>query len=104
LRKTVFVDLDQGGCYKVTPTFRYQDDIDNGAVTIKAPSKVCGGRFLKFKVTMTIDGSLLRGNAMNSGSQGANPDALTLNEYDGYITIEKFTGPGHWWHHGNHNN
>ena len=102
LRKTVFVDLDQGGCYKITPTFRYQDDIDNGAVTLKAPSKVCGGRYLKFRVTMTIDGSLLRGNSMNSGSQGANPDALTLNEYDGYIVIDKWTG--HSSHGNNHNN
>jgi hypothetical protein len=100
LRKTVFVDLDEGGCYKITPTFRFQDDIDNGAVTVDAPSKVCGGRFLKFKVTLTIDGALLRGNAMNSGSEGANPNPLNLNEYDGYIVIEKFTGHSH---HNNHN-
>lgn len=104
LRKTVFVDLNEGGCYRITPTFRYQDDIDNGAVTVKAPSKVCGGRFLKFKVTLTIDGSLLRGNAMNSGVEGANPDALTLNEYDGYLVIEKFTGHSHLHKFNKHNN
>jgi hypothetical protein len=37
---------------------------------------------------MTIDGARLRGNFMNSGSQGANPAALTLNEYDGYLVLD----------------
>jgi hypothetical protein len=35
------------------------------------------GRDTLFQVTMTINGALLRGNFMNSGSQGANPAALT---------------------------
>jgi hypothetical protein len=38
-------------------------------------------------VTMTIHGALLPGNYMNSGSQGANGDALTANEFDGYLDI-----------------
>ena len=39
-------------------------------------------------MTLTINGSLLRGNFMNSGSNGANPAALTTNEYDGYLVLD----------------
>ena len=31
---------------------------------------------------------MLRANAMNSGSGGADPNALTLNEYDGYLVLD----------------
>jgi hypothetical protein len=41
-----------------------------------------------FDVTLTIDGSLLRGNFMNSGSVGADPGGLSLNEYDGYLEFD----------------
>lgn len=46
------------------------------------------GRDTTFEITLTIDGSKLRGNSMNSGSNGANPAVLTLNEYDGYLKLE----------------
>jgi subtilisin family serine protease len=78
--------------YAVTPTFRFADDVTNGAVTVSAPSTVVVkpglGRDTLFKVTLTIDGALLRGNYMNSGSQGANPAVLTTNEYDGYLVLD----------------
>jgi subtilisin family serine protease len=78
--------------YQVSASFRKADDEENGAVSIEVPATVQLkpglGRTTKFDVSITIDGSLLRGNAMNSGSEGANPDALTLNEYDGYITLD----------------
>jgi hypothetical protein len=45
------------------------------------------GRDATFEVTLTIDGSKLRGNFMNSGSEGANPAGLTTNEYDGYLVL-----------------
>jgi hypothetical protein len=45
------------------------------------------GRDTYFDVTLTIDGAKLRGNYMNSGSNGANPSVLTLNEYDGYLVL-----------------
>jgi minor extracellular serine protease Vpr len=77
--------------YSVTPTFRFADDINNGAVSVSAPENVKVlpgiGRDTLFTVTMTINGTMLRGNSMNSGSQGANPGALTLNEYDGYLVL-----------------
>lgn len=75
--------------YTITPTFRFADDQASGAVTVSAPSKVVvkrGDAF--FTVKMTINGSLLPGNFMNSGSNGANPAALTANEFDGYLVLE----------------
>ncbi|MFO7679743.1 MAG: S8 family serine peptidase [Chloroflexota bacterium] len=89
--------------YTVTPTFRFADDVANGAVTVSAPSKVVVspglGRETLFNVTLTIDGSMLRGNFMNSGSQGANPAALTTNEYDGYLILDDGSHPIHLaWH------
>ena len=87
--------------YSITPTFRFGDDAANGAVSVQAPSKVKvkAGRDATFSVKMTINGALLPGNFMNSGSQGANPDALTANEYDGYLILDDGSHPIHLaWH------
>lgn len=89
--------------YNVTPTFRFADDAANGAVSVSAPSRVVvgpgRGKDTLFDVTLTIDGTLLRGNSMNSGSQGADPAALTLNEYDGYLVLDDGNHPIHLpWH------
>ena len=83
--------------YSVTPTFRFADDEASGAVSVSAPAKVSVkpglGRDLTFKVSITIDGSKLPGNFMNSGSNGANGAALSANEYDGYLVLDN--GNGH---------
>jgi len=88
---------NQKQTYSVTPTFRFANDEASGAVSVSAPSKVsvkpAPGRDLYFDVTLTIDGSLLPGNHMNSGSEGANPAPLTLNEFDGYLVLDN--GSGH---------
>ena len=89
--------------YTVTPTFRFDNDVANGAVSVSAPSSVRVqpgvGRDTTFDVTITIDGSKLRGNHMNSGSQGDNPAGLTLNEYDGYLILDDGKQPLHLpWH------
>jgi minor extracellular serine protease Vpr len=89
--------------YTVTPTFRFEDDALNGAVSVSAPSSVLVrpglGRDTTFTVTLTIDGALLRGNFMNSGSQGADPASLTTNEYDGYLVLDDGLQPIHLaWH------
>lgn len=78
--------------YTVTPTFRFADDVTNGAVSVSAPAKVTVmpglGRDTLFTITLAIDGTKLRGNYMNSGSQGAAPATLTTNEYDGYLVLD----------------
>jgi hypothetical protein len=103
LHKTVVVHnySDSTIEYTITPTFRYDDDALSGAVELSAPKKVKvkPGRSATFPVKLTIRGALLQGNAMNSGSDGANPDALTFNEYDGYLVLDDGSQPIHMaWH------
>jgi subtilisin family serine protease len=83
--------------YAITPSFRFEDDQASGAVTIKAPRGIVvpAKGTASFRVSMTIDGSLLPPNQMNSGSRGADPAGLTLNEYDGYITLTSRSGSIH---------
>jgi subtilisin family serine protease len=95
MKKTVRLQNYAGGAprtYSITPTFRFADDQSNGAVAVSAPAEVTvrpgQGRTTTFDVTMTIDGSKLRGNFMNSGSGGATPSTLTTNEYDGYLRLQ----------------
>jgi minor extracellular serine protease Vpr len=89
--------------YSVTPTFRFDNDEANGAVSVSAPSSVVvgpgRGTDALFDVTLTIDGASLRGNFMNSGSAGADPAGLTTNEYDGYLVLDDGKHPIHLpWH------
>lgn len=89
--------------YNVTPAFRFDDDVTNGAVSVSAPSSVSVkpglGRDTLFQITLKIDGTKLRGNFMNSGSAGADPATLTTNEYDGYLLLDDGTHPIHLaWH------
>ena len=94
LTKTVQIrNLDnKHHTYTITPTFRFANDAANGAVKVTAPSTVAvkpgQGKLTSFEVKVTINGALLRANAMNSGSSGADPNALTLNEYDGYLVLD----------------
>lgn len=105
LTKTVVVRnlSNQKHTYTLTPTYRFADDVANGAVTLSAPAQVVVqpgfGRDTTFQVTLTIDGTKLRANYMNSGSNGANPAVLTLNEYDGYLILDDGQHPVHLaWH------
>jgi subtilisin family serine protease len=93
VKYVVVKDLRRSGgriTYKITPTFRYEDDEATGAVTVKTSSHVTlrPGQTRQIKVTLMIDSTKLPGNFMNSGSQGANPTALTINEFDGYILFD----------------
>ncbi len=80
--------------YSITPTFRFADDEASGAVSISTPGKVKirPGRDATVPVKMTIYGENLAGNAMNSGTEGANPAALTFNEFDGYLVLSDGNG------------
>jgi subtilisin family serine protease len=78
--------------YTVAPSFRFGDDAASGAISPSAPGTVSVnpgfGNDTVFDVTLDIDGTALPGNFMNSGSFGANPAGLTINEYDGYLTLD----------------
>jgi subtilisin family serine protease len=101
LTKTVTIrNLDnERHIYDVIPTFRYASDAASGAVTVDAPASVTVkpglGRDTTFEVSITIDGALLSGNYMNSGSMGADPSGLTLNEFDGYLILDDGEHPIH---------
>ncbi len=73
----------------VEPSFRFDNDADNGAVEIQVPPLVFArpGEDVDFAVTLRIAGEKLRQNLMNSGSGGADAVPLTQNEYDGYLTL-----------------
>lgn len=103
LRKTVRVRnySDRDITYDITPTFRFADDQASGAVSVDAPSsvRVRAGKDATFNVTLTVSGDNLPGNFMNSGSDGANPNALTANEFDGYLVLDDGDQPIHMaWH------
>lgn len=103
LRKTVRVRnySDQDITYDINPTFRYADDQASGAVSVDAPSsvRVRAGKDATFNVTLTVSGENLPDNFMNSGSDGANPNALTANEFDGYLVLDDGDEPIHMaWH------
>ncbi|MGI8999315.1 MAG: S8 family serine peptidase [Candidatus Limnocylindria bacterium] len=86
----------------VATSLRFQDDIDNGAVSIDAPANVtvAAGATATFDVTVTIDGSTLREWSANSGGNGANAAPFNLLEYDGYVELSSATAdPLHLaWH------
>jgi subtilisin family serine protease len=105
-RVRVFNRSDDLALFRVKPVYRFADDEATDAVEIRTlPVVVLGPRGTNdIDVFMTIDGSKLRNNLMNSGSGGNNPVPLTLAEYDGYLqftkttlrgTAETFTLPWH---------
>jgi minor extracellular serine protease Vpr len=94
---------NQQRSYEVTPTFRFANDEASGAISVSAPVTVTvgpgRGTDTLFDVTLTIHGANLPGNFMSSGSQGANPAALTANEFDGYLVLDDGHHPIHLpWH------
>lgn len=83
---------DQRLTYKITPSFRFEEDAASGAVTIKTNHSQVNvkahGVSPDIQVTITVDPSKLREWAMNSGEQGANGDLLTEFEFDGYVWLD----------------
>ncbi|MGZ8474874.1 MAG: S8 family serine peptidase [Candidatus Limnocylindria bacterium] len=92
LNRTIVVRNYSGSrvTYNITAGFRFDDDLANGAVSVQVPQRVTvpANATRKVQVKLRIDGSRLRPWMMNSGSQGANPDLLTLMEYDGYVNFD----------------
>jgi subtilisin family serine protease len=92
LEKTILVRnySDRKVKYEPTPTFRYADDANTGAVSVQViPKRVLiqPGKARRVKVRMTIDGSLLPPNFMNDGAGGGDSTNLTFNEFDGYLVF-----------------
>ena len=69
---------------------RFADDAATGAVNLSVPDTITvePGADAAFVATLTIDGSRLRENYMNSGPQGGSSAGLSINEYDGYLALD----------------
>ncbi len=80
--------------YDITPSFRFSDDEADGAVSVTAPAQVTvpAGKSRNVTVTVQIDGTALRDWDLDSGGLGADGEAITALEYDGYLT---FSEAGH---------
>ncbi len=88
--------------YNASTTFRYQDDVDNGAVSLglnPARISVPANGSVTIDAVLTLDATRLRNNLMNAGSLGNAIGPLTTNEYDGYIVFQgsdhRLTMPWH---------
>jgi hypothetical protein len=87
--------------YTIGNEFRFADDEASGAVSITAPASVNVGAngTATFDVTLTIDGTALGQWLLDSGSNGASGNALTGQEFDGYLTLSDADGDVHLgWH------
>lgn len=75
--------------YHLHSTFRFADDAATSAVTMTTPITlfVPARSDAQFEINLTVDGRKLRPWRMNSGADGANPDWLTMHEYDGYLEL-----------------
>jgi len=76
--------------YSISPTQRFQDDVDTGAVVMSwspASVNVPAGGSADVTLWLTIKGDRLRNNQMNAGSLGNAIGPLTANEYDGYVNF-----------------
>lgn len=92
LHKTVMLKNTSGDTlrFSVEPSFRYTDDEASGAVDISVSPRhvrLRPGAHANVRITLRLRGDHLPENSMNSGSEGANPAALTAMEYDGYIAF-----------------
>jgi len=87
--------------YAVSNEFRFAADETSGAVSVSAPTEVVvpANGTTTFEVTLTIDGTALGAWLLNSGGNGANGNALTSQEFDGYLRLADADGEIHLgWH------
>ena len=75
--------------YTVTPSFRYAEDAQSGAVKLSTLPKIVvppHGTML-LPVTLKIDASKLPDWGLDGGPNGATGGLLAGNEFDGYLTL-----------------
>jgi minor extracellular serine protease Vpr len=74
--------------YTITTSFRYASDA-NGAVVLEAPASVTvpAQSSSNFRLTLTLNASLLPTWTLDGGANGGNGALLQALELDGYVTI-----------------
>ena len=83
--------------YAIGNEFRFADDEASGAVSITAPPSVSvpANGTATFDVTLAIDGAALGEWLLDSGANGASGNALTGQEFDGYLRLTDADGEIH---------
>jgi subtilisin family serine protease len=81
---------NQNASYTITPTFRYANDAENGAVTFNNPATISvpAWETRNFELKLTIDGNKLRDWNLNAGQAGGNGESISELEYDGYVIVD----------------
>lgn len=77
--------------YRIGYEYRYDNDEASKAVVVRPQPNfivIPANQTRTIKIRAAVIPERLPDWTMNSGSNGANPAALTLNEYDGYITFD----------------
>jgi subtilisin family serine protease len=77
--------------YNLSSTFRFANDLTNGAVTVTpsvASVNVAAHSDATFDVTINVDGTKLRAWTLDSGAFGASASRLQTLEYDGYLWLD----------------
>ena len=88
--------------FNIGSSFRFGDDLANGAVAISHPASIVVPpdnpattgvvEVATFEVSLAINGAALRVWTANSGSRGADPAPLNLLEYDGFVSLTPTAG------------
>jgi hypothetical protein len=80
---------DSAQTYSITPSFRYQDDADSGAVSIRTPRSITvpANGSATFNITLTVEEENLPVWTLNGGSRGGDGFRLQEVEFDGFISI-----------------
>lgn len=75
--------------FQIASSFRYANDRDSAAVSVQAPSvvNVPANGSADVSISLVINPTRLHPWALNGGSQGGNGAALSVPEYDGFITL-----------------
>ncbi len=84
---------DEPQTFEVSDSFRFADDEASGAVDVRSIDSIGlnPGETKTLTIRLTIDPKKLPAWTLNSGANGANGDALTAVEYDGYVTLTSAT-------------
>src|SRR5207249_6286094 len=87
--------------YRISPQFRYADDVANGAVRLDVPPSIFvpANSTRGFAVTLNVNASKLPSWNLNGGSLGGAGPLLQGVEFDGYLTLPDNTENVHLaWH------
>lgn len=90
VKRVLVRNYDRGTrTYQITPRFRYAEDANSGAVSVRAPRSITvpGNASRIFDVRLTVDPERLPEWTLDGGLNGGDGSLLTEHEFDGYLEI-----------------